>query len=390
MRLNVFLNAYGKRRYIGILNEREHRILFEYSPEFLATTIEISPFMLPLKSGIFEDRKQTFDGLFGVFNDSLPDGWGCLLLDRQLQKKGLSFNSVTPLHRLAMVGLNGMGALEYEPEETVENEFNGNVELDSLSYEANKVLEGKSSEVIDTLLSLNGSSAGARPKIVALVSDDKQTLIYGNSLKKGFSSWIIKFASSLDNKNIGAIEYIYSLIAKDAGIEMPETYLFPSRTGRGHFGVKRFDRTDNGKVHIHTACGLLHASHRYSSIDYSSLLKLISILTRDIREVEKMLRLMIFNVKAGNKDDHSKNFSFMLDENNNWKMTPAYDLTPSEGINGEHTAMVNGKGINITDDDLIKTAAPFGFSQKKIAEIIEQMTDAMGNYTKYAKEIGLK
>lgn len=390
MRLNVFLNTYGKRHFVGILDEQGHRIFFEYAPEFITSGINLSPFMLPLKSQIFEDKKQTFDGLFGVFNDSLPDGWGCLLLDRQLQKKGLSFNAITPLERLSMIGLNAMGALEYEPISENESEFCGDVKLDSLCFEANQILNGKSSDVIDTLLSLNGSSAGARPKIVALVSDDRQKIIHGGASEDGYTPWLIKFASSLDTPNIGVIEYIYSLIAKDAGIEMPETYLFPSQISLGHFGVQRFDRTDKGKVYIHTACGLLHASHRVSSIDYSSLLKLTSILTKDIREVEKMLRLMIFNVKAGNKDDHSKNFSFMLDEQNNWKLTPAYDLTPSEGISGEHTAMVNGKGINITDDDFVKVAEPFGFSRKRVLDISEQTADALSNYPKYAQKFGLK
>ena len=244
--------------------------------------------------------------------------------------------------------------------------------------------------MLDKLLTLNGSSGGARPKIVALVSDDKQNLIHGNLAEPGYSPWLIKFASSLDNKNIGAQEYVYSRIAKDAGIEMPETHLFPSKNCVGHFGVKRFDRIGTDKVHIHTACGLLHASHRTSSINYDALLKLTSILTKDVREVEKMVRLMIFNVKAGNKDDHSKNFSFMLDRNNTWKMTPAYDLTPSQGINGEQTSMVNGKGANITDGDLIKTASPFGFSEKKVAIIIEQTDDALANYGKYMKELGVK
>ena len=388
MRLNVFLNAFGKREFVGILDDNQGRVLFEYSPDFIQKDINLSPFMLPLKSQIFEDSKRTFDGLFGLFNDSLPDGWGCLLLDRALQKKGLSLFSITPLQRLSMIGTNAMGALEYEPITETENEFNGNIELDSLCMEANNILEGKSSEVLEKLLTLNGSSGGARPKIVALVSDDMQKLIHGNIAKDGYEPWIIKFQSSLDNKNIGAQEYVYSLIAKDAGIEMPETHLFPSKNCIGHFGVKRFDRINDKKVHIHTACGLLHASHRFASIDYSSLLKLTSILTKDIREVEKMIRLMIFNVKSNNKDDHSKNFSFMLDDKNNWKLTPAYDLTPSEGINGEQTSMVNGKGKDITNIDLIKTAEPFGFNETKVMEIIDQTEDALSNYDKYMKDLG--
>ena len=390
MRLNVFLNAYGNRLFVGVLEEQNRRIFFEYAPEFLKENIPLSPFMLPLRQQVYEDEKYIFDGLYGVFNDSLPDGWGCLLLDRKLQKKGLSYQAITPLERLALIGLNAMGALEYEPIAEIDKEFVGDIKLDALSMEAGKILEGRSSAVLDELLSLNGSSAGARPKIVALVSKDKQTLIHGNIAKDNYEPWLIKFNSSMDDKDIGAKEYIYSLMAKDAGIDMPDTYLFPSKNNTGHFGVKRFDRTPEGKVHLHTACGLLHASHRFASLDYTSLLKLTANLTKDVREVEKMVRLMIFNVKSGNKDDHSKNFSFMLTKDNVWKMAPAYDLTPSEGINGEQTAMVNGKGKDIKAEDYIKTAEPFGFDENKVREIIEQTDDALAGYKKYAKNVGIK
>lgn len=390
MRLHVFLNAYGNRLFVGVLEEREKRIYFEYAPEFLRLNIPLSPFMLPLKQQVYEDEKHTFDGLFGVFNDSLPDGWGCLLLDRKLQKQGLSYNAITPLQRLSLIGLNAMGALEYELADETDKEFSGDIVLDALSMEAGKILQGNSSEVLDTLLKLNGSSAGARPKIVALVSKDKKTLIHGSLAKDNYEPWLIKFNSSLDDKDIGAKEYIYSLMAKDAGVEMPDTYLFSSKNSSGHFGVKRFDRTLEGKVHIHTACGLLHASHRVSSLDYTSLLKLTAVLTKDVREVEKMVRLMIFNVKSGNKDDHSKNFSFMLGKDNVWKMTPAYDLTPSQGINGEQTSMVNGKGKDITTEDFIKVAAPFGFDAANVREMAEQTDDALSGYQKYAKDIGIK
>lgn len=387
MRLNVFYNAYGKREFVGILDEQDN-ILFEYAPEFLDKDIELSPFMLPLQSGVFEDSKRTFDGLFGLFNDSLPDGWGCLLLDRALRKQGLSLKQITPLKRLSMLGKNAMGALEYEPAEESSSElYNNALNLDELGLEANKILQGESSEVLDALLNLNGSSGGARPKIVALVSDDKKSIIHGYEHKENYTPWLIKFDSSLDKENIGLIEYFYSIMAKNAGIEMPDTHLFPSKNSKGHFGVKRFDRSKNGKIHIHTACGLLHASHRYPTLDYENLIKLTLRLTKDVREVEKMVRLMFFNVKSGNKDDHSKNFSFMIDEQGQWKMTPAYDLTPSEGINGEQTAMVNGKGRNITDDDLITTASISGIETTKLKHIIAQTIDAIADYDKLKKEV---
>ena len=376
MRLNVFLNSYGTRREVGLLFEENGRIFFEYAPDFLTSGIELSPFKLPLKPGIFEDTKRTFDGLFGVFNDSLPDGWGCLLLDRKLRKRGLSFQEITPLQRLSMIGRDPMGALEYEPADEAADEFD-EVELDSLSGEVDKIVRGDDSDVLDELLKLNGSSGGARPKIVAWVSEDRKTIIHGGKEPPAvFTPWIIKFAEKHDPQTAGELEYRYSLAAKAAGINMPETHLFPLKNG-GCFGVRRFDRTPQGKVHVHTACGLLHASHRYPTLDYENLLKLTFALTRNHADVEEMVRRMIFNVKSGNRDDHSKNFSFLLTPKNEWRLAPAYDLTPSSGLNGEHTAMVNGKGRNITDADLVAAAATCGVGKHTVMTMIEQIVTSI-------------
>ena len=379
MKLSVYLNTYGIRRMVGLLYENAGRVFFEYSPDFLQSGIALSPFKLPLKPGVFEDEKRTFDGLFGLFNDSLPDGWGCLLLDRKLRKRGLSYDSITPLSRLSMIGRNPMGALEYEPADEAAEEV-GNVELDSLSGEVDKILAGNDSDVLDELLKLNGSSGGARPKIVAYVSDDRQKIIHGGANPPaGFTPWIIKFSERHDKLNSGETEYRYSLAAKEAGIDMPPTHLFPSKNGGGYFGVQRFDRTPQGKVHVHTACGLLHASHRFSCLDYENLLKLTLVLTRDITQAEEMVRRMVFNVKSGNRDDHSKNFSFLLNKNFEWRLAPAYDLTPSAGINGEQTAMVNGKGRDITDDDLIAAAKVADIPASAVRSIINTVESALKN-----------
>ena len=379
MKLSVYLNTYGIRRMVGLLYENAGRVFFEYSPDFLQSGIALSPFKLPLKPGVFEDEKRTFDGLFGLFNDSLPDGWGCLLLDRKLRKYGLSYDSITPLSRLSMIGRNPMGALEYEPADEAAEEV-GNVELDSLSGEVEKILAGNDSDVLDELLKLNGSSGGARPKIVAYVSDDRQKIIHGGANPPaGFTPWIIKFSERYDKLNSGETEYCYSLAAKEAGIDMPPTHLFPSKNGGGYFGVQRFDRTPQGKVHVHTACGLLHASHRFSCLDYENLLKLTLVLTRDITQAEEMVRRMVFNVKSGNRDDHSKNFSFLLNKNFEWRLAPAYDLTPSAGINGEQTAMVNGKGRNITDEDLIAAAKVADIPASAVRSIINTVESALKN-----------
>lgn len=377
MKLHVFLNSYGARREVGMLSDENGRVLFEYAPVFLSSGIELSPFKLPLRPGVFEDEKRIFDGLFGLFNDSLPDGWGCRLLDRKLRKRGLSFQEISPLQRLSMIGRDPMGALEYEPADEEADEF-GEVELDSLSGEVDKIVSGGDSEVLDELLKMNGSSGGARPKIVAWVSDDRKTIVHGGKEPPpGFTPWIIKFSEKHDPQTAGELEYRYSLAAKAAGIDMPETHLFPLKNGGGCFGVRRFDRTPQGKVHVHTACGLLHASHRYPTLDYENLLRLTFVLTRNHSDVEEMVRRMIFNVKSGNRDDHSKNFSFLLTEKNEWRLAPAYDLTPCTGLNGEHTAMVNGKGRNITDDDLISAAATCGVIAGKVRAMIAEVESAL-------------
>ena len=377
MRLTVYLNHYGVRHEVGLLSEENNRIFFEYAPDFLKSGIELSPFKLPLRAGVFEETSRVFDGLFGLFNDSLPDGWGCLLLDRKLRQQGLSFHEISPLHRLSMIGRDPMGALEYEPADEQADTF-ATVELDSLSAEVNKIVSGNESDVLDELLQMNGSSGGARPKIVAWVSNDRKTIVHGgSSAPEGFSPWMIKFAEHIDPQSAGELEYRCSLAAKAAGINMPETHLFPLKSGGGCFGVRRFDRNEHGKVHVHTACGLLHASHRLPTLDYENLLKLTYVLTRNHADVEEMVRRMVFNVKCGNRDDHSKNFSFLLTAEHKWRLAPAYDLTPSTGLNGEHTATVNGKGRDITDADLVATAATCGVPQNKVMQMIHEVENAV-------------
>lgn len=387
MNLKVFYNAYGERRLMGLLSQREGRIFFEYAPAFFNFGLEVSPFKLPLRPGLFEGDPMFAGGLFGVFNDSLPDGWGCLLLDRQLMRRNISYNEIGPIDRLRLIGKDPFGALEYEPaEEGAEETIK--IILDSLAREADKILEGRSQEMLDELVALNGSSGGARPKITALVSDDKSKIVQNSrAVPDGFSSWIIKFSNKRDRKDLGLHEYVYSLIAKKAGIKMSETYLFPSKNSSGHFGTKRFDREGNQKIHIHSASGLLHADFRIPCLDYASLLRLTQLLTKNQQDIEQMVRLMIFNVKAGNKDDHSKNFTFLLDKAGEWHLSPAYDLTRSSGINGEQTAMVNGKGCGITDEDLIKEAQRYNVSAGKVREMITQTEDALADYDRLMKEL---
>jgi serine/threonine-protein kinase HipA len=385
--LTVYLDAHGQRKKIGRLAYRARRILFEYDAPFLASGIEISPFKLPHKPRVFTPDTTVFDGLFGVFNDSLPDGWGRLLLDRTVERHGIHRGQLNVLDRLAYVGSNGMGALSYEPELGKREAADAPIALDKLAEESATVLDGENEEVFEELLRLNGSSSGARPKIVAQVSEDKSRIIHGNQeLQPEYSHWMIKFPSSQDARDIGAIEYAYSLMAREAGVEMPETHLFRTKKSK-YFGTKRFDRTADARVHMHSLSGLIHADHRNPSLDYDMLLRVTTALTRNIQEAERAYALACFNVLAHNRDDHAKNFSFLLDARNEWVFSPAYDLVFSYGPAGEQSTLVMGEGQNPGTSQL--QALGKQHSLKNAPEILERVHNAVTMWPTFAEHAGV-
>ncbi|HUA59771.1 MAG TPA: type II toxin-antitoxin system HipA family toxin [Verrucomicrobiae bacterium] len=384
--LTVYLGRAGGRK-VGRLALRQRRILFEYDPAFVATGIELSPLKLPLQSGVFTPSDAVFDGLYGLFNDSLPDGWGRLLLDRTVEKQGIRHERLTALDRLACVGRSGMGALSYEPDRSPDEKDETLVGLDRVAEEAAIMLAGESEEVFEELLRLNGSSAGARPKIVAQVSPDRKRIIHGpQSLKPGFEHWMIKFQSLQDPRDIGAIEYAYSLMARRAGIDVPEAHLFRTRK-RGYFGTKRFDRIGDLRVHVHSLSGVIHADHRNPSLDYDMLLRVTLALTRSVPEAEKAYALACFNVLSHNRDDHAKNFAFLLNDENQWRFAPAYDLTFSNGPAGEQTMMVMGEGKNPGPEQLIALAKAHNL--KRGPRILERVRQAISRWRNFAGEAGV-
>ena len=384
--LKVGLNFGSEIQPVGRLAIRDGIIYFEYDNAFLETNLEISPLKFPLQRGVIELPRTPFEGLAGVFNDSLPDGWGRLLFDRMLRAEGILPNEVTALDRLAYVGLNGMGALVYEPDESPKH-YDEKINLDVLASQTEQVLEGESGEVINELLALNGSSAGARPKAMIGLDSQRKNISHGTGdLKDGFEHWIVKFPNTQDGNDSGAIEYIYSIMAENAGLEMPATHLFPSQKGSGYFAVKRFDRDKNKRFHMHTVSGLIHSNYRFPSHDYEDLLALTSAITKDIREVEKMFRLAVFNVMAHNRDDHAKNFSFLMNEFGEWNLSPGYDLTFSNGPGGEQSTMVMGEGRNISRKYLVKLGLEAKLSKAFIVEVIRQTSLALENWKNLAKE----
>lgn len=240
------------------------------------------------------------------------------------------------------------------------------------------------------LIALNGSLAGARPKALIGVNNARDHIIHGvNDLPDGYTPWMVKFPNTQDGLDAGAIEYIYALMAKEAGIDMPDIHLFPAQKGLGYFAVKRFDCKGSKRFHMHTACGLLHSDFRAPSLDYEDLIALTGMLTRDVREVLKMYRLAVFNVLAHNRDDHAKNFSYLMSQSGGWTLSPAYDLTFSSGPRGELSTMVMGEGRNPSIEHLLKLASEANIKEDYAAKIIEATRSSLARWPDLAKQYGV-
>jgi serine/threonine-protein kinase HipA len=287
---------------------------------------------------------------------------------------------------LCYVGKFGIGALSYEPIFEEIKTKNQEIILDDLANSSINILNGSSYELLDTLLAIGGSSAGARPKIMAQI-DKQNNIIHGSQkLQTDFEHYIIKFPNSNDGLNIGKIEYIYSLMAKKANIEIPDTKLLKDKKN-SYFAIKRFDRIKDNRLHIHSVSGLVHSDFRIPSLDYDDLLTFCLHLTKDINEVKKLFRLAVFNLFTHNRDDHAKNFSFMLDEKNSWKLTPAYDLTFSYGVGTEHSTTYLNEGKNPNINHLEKLAKNHGIKEYK--QIIDEVKSAILEFPNLAKNVEL-
>ena len=370
MREGNALQVFYDEKLVGTLAmTADHKAAFQYSEEWIENGFPISPFSLPLKKQVFVPTKDYFDGLFGVFADSLPDNWGRLLLDRLLRAHKQNPDKLTVLDRLAIVGKSGMGALTYYPEKKIDEQY-GDVNLDELAEQCRKILNTEYSDRLDELYRLGGTSGGARPKIMTTVNGEE---------------WIIKFPAHVDGENAGKMEYDYSCCAKKCGIIMSETRLFPSENCEGYFGIKRFDRISdkNGtkRIHMLTAAALLELNFEQPSLDYHSLMKLTKILTRDNeKDMRERFRRMCFNVFAHNRDDHSKNFTYLYDdEKDRWSLSPAYDLTYSNTYYGEHTTTVDGNGRNPGRKELLTVGIAAGMKKEVCIESMDMVEKCVKN-----------
>ena len=332
------------------------KIAFQYDEKWQKDGFSISPISLPLSNNIYISEKSTFDGLFGVFWDSLPDGWGELLVRRMLNKYSIDFDKLSPLQKLTVINKNGLGALTYEPN----NDLSPNItdfNLDKIAKETEKILNDQTDNTdLDTIYYLGGSSGGARPKA---------HIVYNGA------EWIVKFPCAIDPKNIGEKEFTANTLAKKCGINVNEFRLFDSKICSGFFGAKRFDRDGNKKLHMISLSALLETTHRLPVLDYGHLFQVICKISADREnDLYEAFRRMCFNVFYKNRDDHGKNFSFLYDENlKGYKLSPAYDLT-SLPNKPEHEMTVNLSGKPNTSD-LLQIAHDFQLPKSRCDKIIK-------------------
>lgn len=361
-------------RYHGIevgmmsLTPDNRLCVFEYSKTWLAEGFSISPLELPLRPGLFIAKPQPFYGNFGIFEDSMPDGYGRYLLHKALLKEGIDDRDLSALDRLSIVGSGGMGALTYEPQRMI-NGVRETCDFDVLQAKALEILKEQQDTDVGLLLYNSGNSGGCRPK--AIFSDND-------------GHWLVKFRHVYDPLGMGQQEFLYNEVARRCGINVPDFKLVNGK----YFATKRFDLSLYGeRIHMATAGGLLCVSLSNPVLDYTNLLALTGYITQSASDVEEMYRRMVFNYLTDNKDDHCKNFSYLMQKDDKgrwrWSLAPAYDLTLCvEGYNGQHATSVNGTG-NPTLQDFIFVGKKIKMTEKRCREIYQQVLENCGDLLSY-------
>ena len=375
-RLDVYYSGWSQDWLLGSLADDGTTVLFEYSSQALERGLELSPLNLKLRSQAYGSFAQHLHRLPGLLADSLPDGWGLLLMDRWFRQQGLRHPG--PLDRLAFIGDRTMGALRFVPA-SADSGAMADWDLPALAEQTalfmnEDAVSQQPKVALRELAVLGGSPQGARPK--ALVQFDRQSGKVSTSPAASGEPWLVKFAAQGEHPEVCALEQLYAALARDCGLDMPPSEYFDVGDGITAFAVARFDRVDGHRVACHSLAGLMHADFRVpGSVDYTGFLRATRFLTRDENEVQKAFARAVFNVLFHNRDDHPKNFAWCLGSDHRWRLAPAFDLTFSDGPRGEHHMDVCGQAIDIERGHLLQLAKEAGVPLKRAHEMIDRMID---------------
>ena len=361
----------------------------EWSREVVSRGLPVDPLLYPPEGGLLPARRRTFEGLHGFVADSLPEGWGYLVMRKRLAKLGVDIATLNAIERLALVGRHGRGALVFEPVTTPPDDVES-LDLDALAADAAALLSGEEGHLADTLAGLAGGSGGAQPKVHVGFDDTGRVSIGEGELPEGFTPWLVKFRAPNDPSDIGPIEEAYATMAEAAGLSLSPHRLIAARDGPGYFATRRFDRPNRGRrLHMVSLAGAIEASPHLPSASYDMFLRATMAITRQTNDVKAAFQRMLFNVLASNRDDHTRQHAYLMGPDGEWRLAPAYDLTYAPGPGGGHYMDIEGEGRNPTRDHVLKLGGRHGLDVKTVDAAIEIVRAAVADWPAHAHDAGV-
>lgn len=410
----AFINIWGKRVGAIAWNANSGIGSFEYEPSFLNTNLDLSPIKMPIlvaKKRIFTFpelfKNDTFKGMPGLIADVLPDKYGNAVINSWLNRQGRPTDSLNPVEKLCFIGKRGMGALEFEPTESIVSNTSTKIEISNLIGVAENILSGrrvfetnlakKEEKALLDILKIGTSAGGARAKAVIAYNEKTGEVRSGQTeAPKDFSQWLIKFDGVTDSQlggatGYGRMEMAYYNMAKSIGIEMMKSQLL-EENDRAHFMTLRYDRTELGKTHTQSFCAIQHYDfNEITSFSYEQLFETLRILRQPYPVAEQLFRRMVFNVVARNCDDHTKNFAFIMNQQGEWTLSPAYDICfsyrPDSVWVSQQSLSVNGKRQGILDDDLMMVAKQMNIKRPQL--IIQEIKETVLKWPQFGEEVGV-
>mgnify|MGYP001058852809 FL=1 len=390
--VDVYYEGWGERWLWGTLVSTtaitgRPQIAFEYSNEAKSRGLELSSYTLPLEGPQLRRGFPSHHlGLPGPVYDSLPDGWGMLLMDRLFRRHGRNTARIGPLERLAYIGNNAMGAMSFEPVVPEGQVPQAHIPLELLAVEIREVLKGEGGEFLQTLLLVGGSPQGARPK--ALVYRDPQSAAFTTAARPGFEAWLIKFPAKEEHPEVCAIEMVYAECLRMCGIQTPDTQHFSLPNGLAAFASKRFERIDGQRVPMQSLAAFTGADYTSpGALDYVNFLRATHMCTNDVREKAIAFERAVFNVAFNNRDDHPKNFAYIMSPSGAWQLAPAYDVTFCEGPGGYHQMDVMGEALEIDRDAMLRLADEAEVSVETAGGIIDRFCRVASQFAAIAENM---
>lgn len=390
-RVDVYYDGWGEHWHWGSLVSStaltgRPLIAFEYSEEALNRRLELSALRLPLQGPrLRKDFPGHQMGLPGPVYDALPDGWGMLLMDRLFKRRGLNPARIGPLGRLAHIGPHAMGAMSFEPVAPGMVASPKEIPLAQLAAEVEEVLAGEGGEFLQQLLLMGGSPHGARPK--ALLYRKPGSECFTTAAAPGLEAWLIKFPAAGEHPEVCAIEAVYAQCLRECAIDTADTEHFQLPNGQAAFASLRFDRQTGMRVPMQSLAAFTGANFRAPGVlDYTQFLRATQLCTNDVREKARAFERVVFNVAFNNRDDHPKNFAYLMSPSGQWRLAPAYDVTFCEGPNGYHQMDVMGEALRIGREHLLTLGVEEAeLSARDAADIIDRVCHVASGFTVSAR-----